>query len=76
MRQENESVKQTSWHPDKDVFFQENAWVDTDVPVERVKKTLKPVTEGLEWFLLFADKLTSQTTPEFKDAVSDCSGVV
>ena len=36
--------ERSSWHESVDVFFQENAWVDTRVVVEWVTKTLKPAT--------------------------------
>ena len=41
-----------------------------------VKKTLKPATEHLKRFVLFADNLTGQVHDDFKESVSDCSGVV
>ena len=41
-----------------------------------VKKTLKPAIEYLERFVLFADNLTGQVRDDFKETVSDCSGVV
>ena len=43
--------ERSSWHKDDHVFFQENAWVDTKVAVNRVKKTLKPATEHLKRFV-------------------------
>ena len=58
------------------MFFQENAWVDTKVAVDWVKKILKPATEHLKKFVLFADNLTGQVRDDFKESVSDCSGVV
>ena len=58
--------------------FKKNAWVDTRVAVavEWVTKTLKPVTEHMKRFVLLADNLTGQVHDEFKEAVSDISGVV
>ena len=50
--------ERSSWHKDVHVFFQENAWVDTKVAVDWVKKTLKPAKEHLKRFVLFADNLT------------------
>ena len=41
-----------------------------------VKETLKPATEHLKRFVLFADNLTGQLHDEFKESVSDRSGVV
>ena len=38
-------------HKDVHVLFQENAWVDTKVAVDWVKKTLKPATEHLKRFV-------------------------
>ena len=68
--------ERSSWHKNVHVFFQENAWVDTKVAVDWVKKTLKPTTEHLKTFVLFADNLTGQVHDDFKQSVSDCSGVV
>ena len=65
-----------SWHPDVDVYFQENAWVDSKVAVEWVEKTLKQATSHLNRFVLFADNLTGQVGSEFKQAVKNNSGVV
>ena len=58
--------ERSSWHKDFHVFFQENAWVDTKVAVDWVKKTLKPATEHLKRFVLFADNLTGQVHNDFK----------
>ena len=50
--------ERSSWHKDVHMFFQENAWVDTKVAVDWVKKTLKPAKEHFKRFALFADNLT------------------
>ena len=68
--------ERSSWHKDIHVFFQENARVDTQVAVDWVKKTLKAHTEHLNRFALLADNLTGQVHKDFKENVSDCSGVV
>jgi len=64
------------WHPEVDVYFQENAWVDSKVALEWVENTLKHATSHLNRFVLFADNLNGQVGSEFKDAVRNCSGVV
>ena len=58
------------------MFFQENAWVDTKVAVDWVKKTLKPAIEHLKRFVSFGDNLTGQVHDNFKESISDCSCVV
>ena len=68
--------ERSSWHKVVHMFFQENAWVDTKVAVDWVKKTSKLATEHLKKFVLFADNLTGQVHNNFKESVSDCSGVV
>ena len=65
----------SSWHRDVHVFLQENAWVDTNVALDWIKKTLKPATEHLERFVLFADNLIGQVYDDFKESVSG-SGIV
>ena len=65
----------SSWHRDVHVFLQENAWVDTNVALDWIKKTLKPATEHLERFVLFADNLMGQVYDDFKESVSG-SGIV
>ena len=59
--------ERSSWHKDVHVFFvEENAWVDTQVAVDWVKKTLKPHREHLKRFALLGDKLTGQFHEDFK----------
>ena len=50
--------------------------MDTQVAVDWVKKTLKPHTEHLKRIVLLADNLSGQVHEDFKENVSDCSGVV
>ena len=68
--------ERSSWHKDVHMSFQENAWVDTKITVDWVKKTLKTATAHLKRFILFADNLASQVHDDFKESVSGCSGVV
>lgn len=67
------AVEKASWHADVDVYFQQNAWADTDFCVQWVNKTLKPVVQGR--FVLFVDNLTGQVADKFKEAVADAGGV-
>jgi len=62
-----------SWHPDVDVYFQNNAWADTEFCVNWVNGTLKPSVEGK--FVLFLDNLEGQIAEAFKKSVSDIGGV-
>ena len=64
-----------AWHKGVDVFFQENAWADTDFSVAWAKTTLKPEVEGEERFALFCDNLTAQISDEFKEGISSQSGI-
>ena len=68
-------AQRLAYHPDADVYFQKNAWADTEVSVEWANKTLAAAVEGLGRFLLFVDNLTAQQSNEFKDAVISHHGV-
>ena len=68
--------EKASWHPDVDIYFQENAWADTKFSVEWAERTLKPCVENLKRFVLFCDNLTSQTHEDFKTKISSLGGVV
>jgi len=71
-------IKETerlAYHPDVDIYFQKNAWADTEFSVEWVNKTLAKVVEGVDRYALFLDNLTAQQTTEFKEAVSSQNGV-
>ena len=63
--------ERSSWHKDVHVIFQENAWVDTKVAVDWVKKTLKLATGHLKSFILFADNLIGQVHNNFKESVRE-----
>ena len=45
-----------AWHPDVDVYFQENAWTDTEFCIKWVECMLSPVLD--DPFVLFCDNLT------------------
>ena len=65
-----------AYHEEVDVYFQSCAWVDTDVSLEWLEKTLKKPVENLDRFVLICDNLTAQTTDAFKEAVAKLGGVV
>ena len=65
-----------AWHKDVDVYFQENAWADTEFSVSWVNKTLKAANKGTDRFVLFYDNLSAQVTDNFKDAVFSIGGLV
>ena len=67
--------EKNAWHPDIDVYFQENAWADTKFSVEWVERTLKPNTKNENRFALFCDNLTVQITEDFKESVSNINGI-
>ena len=54
-----------SYHKDVDIYWQPNAWADTDFSVKWVKNTLSPAVETLDEFILFCDNLTAQVSDEF-----------
>ena len=68
-------AQRLAYHPDADVYFQKNAWADTEVSVEWANKTLAAAVEGLDRFVLFMDNLTAQQSSKFKEAVSSHHGV-
>ena len=67
------AVEKASWHPDVNVYFQKNAWADTEFCVKWAKGTLKPFVEGR--FVLFLDNLEGQIAEEFKTEVANADGV-
>ena len=69
-------MEKSSYHPQVDVFWQDNAWVDTDVSCDWVKRTLKPAVNQGEEFVLFCDNLTAQVSEEFKEAIREINGIV
>ena len=65
-----------AWHRDVDVYFQDNAWADTEFSVNWVNKTLKSATERNDRLALFCDNLSAQVTDNFRDAVSAIVGLI
>ena len=43
-------------HKSVDIFWQANAWADTNVCVDWVQKTLAPTVKDSSEFVLFCDK--------------------
>ena len=78
VEQESGSVKtkKKAYHPDIDIHCQENAWADTKVSIEWVKKTLTEAVRGDDWFVLFCENLTGQVTTELKEAVAKLGRIV
>ena len=68
--------EKASWHKDVDVYFQPNAWADTEFSKKWAKKTLSRCVKDLKRFVLFADNLTAQTSDAFKESVAIMKGVV
>ena len=69
-------MEKRSYHKSVDVFWQRNAWADTQVSCEWVKKTLKSAVPEGEEFLLVCDNLGAQTSIEFKESVREINGIV
>ena len=65
-----------AWHKVVDVYFQENAWADTEFSVSWANRTLKAATQGTDRFVLFCDNLSEQVPDNFKDAVSSTGGLI
>ena len=63
------------WHPDVDVYWQQNAWADTEVSLKWIEGTLSKSVQGLNRFVLFLDNLTSQESDNFKSSVAELNGV-
>ena len=74
-KQKSQDEKE-AYHPDIDVYYQENAWAVTKVSVEWVQKTLSSSLKDDECFVFFCDNLTAQVLGEFKECVSQLNGVV
>ena len=53
-------IENESWNKDIDIYFQSNAWADTDFCVKWAKGTLKLAVEGTDRFVLFVDILEGQ----------------
>ena len=68
--------EKASWHKDVDVYFQPNAWADTEFSKKWAKRTLSKSVKNLKRFALFADNLTAQTSDAFKESVAILKGVV
>lgn len=56
--------------------FQENAQANTQVALDWENKILKPAADNLKRFILLADDQKGQVHRDFKEHVSNCSGVV
>ena len=69
-------MEKRSYHQSVDIYWQDSAWVDTEVSCEWVEKTLKKCVPEGEEFLLLCDNLSAQVSDEFKKAVRDINGIV
>ena len=49
-----------AWHKDLDVFYQDNAWADTEFWVNWINKALKSATERNGQFVLFRDNFSAK----------------
>ena len=54
--------EKAAYHPDVDVYWETNAWADTECSVNWVNSILKETAKDIEKFLLFVDNLTAQQT--------------
>ena len=58
-----------------DVYFQPNAWADTNFCVDWFKKTLKPTVEDEDHFILFLNNLEGKKADSFKCAIAEIDGL-
>lgn len=65
------AVEKAAWDPDVDVYFQKNAWADTEFCLKWAEKTLGPFVSDLDHFILYLDNLTSHAQHSFRDAVKE-----
>jgi hypothetical protein len=68
-------TERLAYHPDVDVYFQANAWADTDVSLKWIERTLSPAIEDVKRFALYLNNLTAQQNDAFKEAISKMKGV-
>ena len=61
-----------AWHPDVDVFRQDNALLDQNFCMDWFTRSLSPFLqqEGISKFVLLLDNLTGQMQNDFKEAMS------
>ena len=60
------AIKKGPWDKDVDVFFQLNAWADTEFVVNWAEKTMKPVVADVSYFILFLDNLEAHVHESFR----------
>ena len=67
-----------AWHPDIDVLWQDNAWLDQYICLKWFEETFEPFVkkEGLKKFVLLLDNLTGQMQDAFKQAVAKSKGLL
>ena len=68
--------EKAAYHKDVDIYWQGNAWADTDVSAEWVRRILAPAVADLDEFVLFCDNLEGQISLQFRDAVRKLNGIV
>ena len=64
------AVEKASWGKDVDVFFQLNAWADTEFVVNWAEKTLKPAVADVSHVIPFLDNLKAHVHESFRKSVS------
>ena len=69
------AVEKASSDKDVDVFFQPNAWADTEFVVNWAEKTLKPAVADVSYFILFLDNLEAHVHESFRKSVSNQKGI-
>ena len=61
---------------DVDIYFQQNAWADTEFSVKWATDTLHKAVSNLDEFVLFCDNLAAQISEPFKEKIRELNGIV
>ena len=65
-----------AYDKDVDVYWQPNAWADTNFCLEWIKGTFSKAVSDIDEYVLFCDNLKGQANDEFKSEVRMHSGIV
>ena len=57
------------------MYFQKNAWADTDFCLEWSKKTFKAILKDTGNFIFFLDNLEAHVQESFRNSIKDLGGI-
>ena len=69
------AVEKASWDKDVDVYFQKNAWADTEFCLDWSKKTFKAIVKNTGNFILLLDNLEAHVQESFRNSIKDLGGI-